>query len=146
MLVLFLSCCSTSQATQVMVLPCSRGAFAGELMRCAHRITASFRLENLSDHWVQHVAFNDKVTLLQCPYSDVATGHRNVPAQRLRSAAGMATACGRDRMCSQGKDTGSEYIFRSYSRLTCTPNSRNSCCLWKGSLVSETVLSTGYIF
>lgn len=30
--------------------------------------------------------------------------------------------------------------------LTYTPDSRNRCCLWKGSPVCETVLSTEYTF
>lgn len=39
-----------------------------------------------------------------------------------------------------------EYIFRSYFLVMYTPNSRDSCCLWKGFPASEIVLSTGYIF
>lgn len=108
MLVLFPSCCSTSQATEVRSCRAPEG---DEMCSQNPSIVPAGKL--LYDHRVQRVAFSDKTPLWWCPHSHVATGHRNGQAQRFRCAAGMAQLA----QGSQGRDAGTENVLRSFSYI-----------------------------
>lgn len=79
MLVLFPSCCSTSQATEVRSCRAPEG---DEMCSQNPSIVPAGKL--LYDHRVQRVAFSDKTPLWWCPHSDVGNRAQEWPSPKVQ--------------------------------------------------------------